>query len=77
MNLTANRCCTGHTLTTPEPTLPQYVPRPTALSPAPTYVSRAVRHSPEPVPEADEEGRRASGVSYASDAESAHDPRAV
>ncbi|KZT68080.1 hypothetical protein DAEQUDRAFT_728354 [Daedalea quercina L-15889] len=67
----------GHTLTTPEPTLPQYVPRPTALSPAPTYVSRAVRHpQPEPVPEADEEGRRTSGVSYAS-AEGTQSPHAV
>ncbi|KAH9921125.1 uncharacterized protein B0H18DRAFT_911174 [Fomitopsis serialis] len=58
----------GHTVTTPEATLPQYVPRATAtLSPAPTYVSRTVRYAaPEPEPEADEDGRRSSGVSYAS-----------
>ncbi|TFY62261.1 hypothetical protein EVJ58_g3982 [Rhodofomes roseus] len=41
----------------------------------PTYVSRTVRYA-EPEPEADEEGRRSSGISYAS-AEATHSPHAV
>lgn len=61
----------GHTLTRPQEALPSYAPRPTAVSPAPTYISRSVRYAKT----ADDEAEPASGprpvsvVSYADEDE--------
>lgn len=65
----------GATLTRPQEALPTYVPRPTAPSPAPTYISRTVRYAnSEHEAETDTGARPVSAVSYEEDSGT---PRAV